>query len=76
MARNKLRFDIDAKDRTKQAFGRIRRSLNGIRKSVFSVKGALLGLGAGMVAKSFLKTAMDIENLQLRFKFLFKTTKE
>ena len=76
MARNKLRFDIDAKDRTKQAFGRIRRSLNGLRKSVFSVKGALLGLGAGMVAKSFLKTAMDIENLQLRFKFLFKTTKE
>ena len=76
MARNKLRFDIDAKDRTKQAFSRIRGSLNSIRKSVFSVKGALLGLGAGMVAKSFLKTAMDIENLQLRFKFLFKTTKE
>tara|TARA_R100000655_G_scaffold110004_1_gene166901 strand:+ start:1887 stop:3653 length:1767 start_codon:yes stop_codon:yes gene_type:complete len=76
MARNKLRFDIDAKDRTKQAFGRIRRSLNGLRKSVFSVKGALIGLGAGMVGKSFIKTAMDIENLQLRFKFLFKTTKE
>ena len=76
MARNKLRFDIDAKDRTKQAFGRIRRSLNGLRKSVFSVKGALLGLGAGMVAKSFIKTATDVENLQLRFKFLFKTTKE
>ena len=76
MARNKLRFDIDAKDRTKQAFGRIRRSLNGIRKSVFSVKGALVGLGAGMVAKSFIKTATDVENLQLRFKFLFKTTKE
>ena len=76
MARNKLRFDIDAKDRTKQAFGRIRRSLNGLRKSVFSVKGALIGLGAGMVGKSFIKTATDVENLQLRFKFLFKTTKE
>ena len=76
MARNKLRFDIDAKDRTKQAFGRIRRSLNGLRKSVFSVKGALVGLGAGMVGKSFIKTATDVENLQLRFKFLFKTTKE
>ena len=76
MARNKLRFDIDAKDRTKQAFGRIRRSLNGLRKSVFSVKGALIGLGAGMVGKSFIKTATDVENLQLRFKFLVKTTKE
>ena len=76
MARNKLRFDIDAKDRTKQAFGRIRRSLHGLRKSVFSVKGALLGLGAGMVGKSFIKTATDVENLQLRFKFLFKTAKE
>ena len=76
MARNKLRFDIDAKDRTKQAFGRIRRSLNGLRKSVFSVKGALVGLGAGMVGKSFIKTATDVEYLQLSFKFLFKTTKE
>jgi len=76
MARNKLRFDIDAKDRTKQAFSRIRGSLNSIKKSIFSVKGALLGLGAGMVAKSFIKTATDVENLQLRFKFLFKTTKE
>ena len=76
MARNKLRFDIDAKDRTKQAFGRIRRSLSGLKKSIFSVQGALIGLGAGMVGKSFIKTAMDIENLQLRFKFLFKTTKE
>ena len=50
MARNKLRFDIDAKDRTKAAFSRIRGSLGGLRKSIFSVQGALLGLGAGMVA--------------------------
>ena len=76
MARNKLRFDIDAKDRTKQAFGRIGRSLNGLRKSIFSVKGALIGLGAGMVGKSFIKTATDVENLRLRFKFLFKSAKE
>ena len=76
MARNKLRFDIDAKDRTKAAFSRIRGSLGGLRKSIFSVQGALIGLGAGMVAKSFIKTAMDVENLQLRFKFLFKSAKE
>jgi hypothetical protein len=76
MARNKLRFDIDAKDRTKAAFSRIRGSLGRLRKSVFSVQGALLGLGAGMVAKTFIKTAMDVENLQLRFKFLFKSTEE
>ena len=76
MARNKLRFDIDAKDRTKAAFSRIRGSLGRLRKSVFSVQGALIGLGAGMVAKTFIKTAMDVENLQLRFKFLFKSTEE
>ena len=76
MARNKLRFDIDAKDRTKAAFSRIRGSLGGLRKSIFSVQGALIGLGAGMVGKSFIKTAMDVENLQLRFKFLFKSAKE
>ena len=76
MARNKLRFDIDAKDRTKAAFSRIRGSLGSLRKSIFSVQGALIGLGAGMVAKSFIKTAMDVENLQLRFKFLFKSAKE
>ncbi len=76
MARNKLRFDIDAKDRTKAAFSRIRGSLGSLRKSIFSVQGALIGLGAGMVGKSFIKTAMDVENLQLRFKFLFKSAKE
>ena len=76
MARNKLRFDIDAKDRTNAAFSRIRGSLGRLRKSVFSVQGALLGLGAGMVARTFIKTAMDVENLQLRFKFLFKSTEE
>ena len=76
MARNKLRFDIDAKDRTKAAFSRIRGSLGRLRKSVFSVQGALIGLGAGMVAKTFIKTATDVENLQLRFKFLFKSTEE
>ena len=39
----KLKFDIHAQDKTKRAFSAVTRRLSAIKKSVFSLKGALVG---------------------------------
>ena len=76
MATKKVHIDILAKDRTRQALKGVQNSLNRVKNSVFSLKGALVGLGAGLVVRSFLKTGREIENLKVRFKFLFDTVEE
>ena len=49
MADKKLRVDITAKDRTRQAFSRVQKSLGALRKSLFSIKG-LIGAAFGALA--------------------------
>jgi len=75
MAQN-LKINITAQDKTKQAFGGIRGSLAGLRKAVFSLKGAFVGLGAGLVVRSFVNTGRSIEDLNVRLKQLFGSTQE
>ena len=48
----KLNIDIVARDKTKQALGRVRSSLSNLKKSIFSVQSAFIGLGAGLVIKN------------------------
>ena len=48
MAQN-LKINILAQDKTKQAFNGIRGRLAGLRNAIFSVRGALAGIGAGLV---------------------------
>ena len=43
---------------------------------MFSLKGAFVGLGAGLVIKSFVNTGRSIEDLQVRLKQLFGTQQE
>ena len=52
MAQN-LKINILAKDKTKQAFNGIKGRLQKLKDSVISVKGAIVGVGAGLVIKSF-----------------------
>ena len=60
MANQKLNIDIVAKDRTKQALGKLQGSLGRLKNAVFSLKGAFVGLGAGLVVRSFLNTGRSI----------------
>ena len=69
MAQN-LKINILAQDKTKQAFDGIRGKLAGLSRAVFSLKGALAGLGTGLVVKSFVSTGRSIEDLQVRLKQL------
>ena len=75
MAQN-LKINITAKDKTRQAFNNIRGGLSGLKNAVFSLKGAFIGLGAGLVVKSFVTTGRSIEDLQVRLKQLFGSTQE
>jgi len=49
VADQKLRVDITARDRSRQAFSRVQRSLGALKKSLFSVKG-LIGAAFGALA--------------------------
>jgi len=72
----KLNIDIVAKDRSKQALNGVQKSLGRLKNSVFNLKNAFLGLGAGLVARNLIRTGKDIENLRTRLKFLLKDTNE
>ena len=72
----KLTIDILAKDKTKQALTGVQKNLNNVKKSVFSLRGALVGLGAGAIVKSFVDVGKEVESLQVRFKFLFGSIEE
>jgi len=76
MATKKVNIDIIARDKTKAALGRVQGSLNNVKKSVFSLKSAIIGIGAVATVKSFVDVGREVESLETRFKFLFGSVEE
>jgi len=76
MANQKLNIDIVAKDRSKQALNGVQKSLGRLKNSVFNLRNAFLGLGAGLVVRNLVNTGKQLENLRTRLKFLLKDTNE
>ena len=76
MATKQVNIDIIAKDKTRMAMRSAQMGIDRVKNSVFNLRNAFLGIGAGFVAKSFLDTAREVERLQVRFKFLFDEAKE
>ena len=76
MAQERLQIRLDAVDNTKKAFRGIKSSLGSLKQAVFSLKGAFIGIGAGLVIRSFVKTGQSVEDLQVRLKQLFGSTQE
>ena len=76
MANQKLLIDIIANDKTKQAFGNLQKGLGRLKQSVFNLKNAFIGLGAGLVIRNLVTTGKEIENLRTRLKFLFGSAQE
>ena len=72
----KLFLDIIAKDKTKQAFGAVQRGLANLRSAVFSVQGALVGIGGGLAIRSLINVGREVEELGIRFNFLFGNVEE
>ena len=75
MADQNLRFTISAIDKTQRAFGKVAAGLGRVRKSIMSVQGALVALGAGAglklmadqiddLAKASSRLGMTVNELQ------------
>tara|TARA_R100001440_G_scaffold1301_1_gene4305 strand:+ start:417 stop:2540 length:2124 start_codon:yes stop_codon:yes gene_type:complete len=76
MATKKVNIDIVARDKTTKALSGVQKNLGNLKRSVFSLKGALIGIGAGAIIKSFVDVGREVESLQIRFKFLFGSAEE
>jgi len=76
MATKRVNIDIVARDRSQRALQGVRGSLDRVKKSVFNVRNALAGLGAGLVIRNLVNTGKEIESLQVRLKFLFGSAEE
>jgi len=76
MANQKLNIDIVAKDKTKQALNGVQRGLSKVKQSVFNLRNAFIGLGAGVVIKGFVDAGIQIENLEVQLNALFGSAKE
>jgi len=76
MANQRLNIDIVAKDKSKQALTGVQKSLGRLKGSVFNLRNAFLGLGAGLVIRNLVNTGKQLENLKVRLKFLLKDTNE
>ena len=47
-----------------------------LKQSVFNLRNALVGIGAGVAIKSFVDVGRQVESLQIRLKFLFGSVEE
>ena len=72
----KLNIDIVARDKSKQALNSVQGALSKVKGAVFNLQNAFIGLGAGLVIRNLVNTGKELENLQVRLKFLLKDTNE
>jgi hypothetical protein len=72
----KVAIDIVARDKTKAALSGVNKGLNRLKGQVFNLKNAFAGLGLALVGREFLNTSRSVEQLRVRFKFLFGSAKE
>ena len=76
MANQRLLIDIIANDKTKKALTGLQGGLARVRQSVFNLRNAFIGLGAGIVIKGFVDAGIQIEALEVQLKALFGSAKE
>ena len=76
MANQKLLIDIIANDKSKQALNGVQRGLAKVKQSVFNLRNAFIGLGAGVVLKGFVDAGIQVENLSVQLKTLFGSAQE
>ena len=71
-----LKIDIVARDKSRQALQGVQGSLSKLKGAIFNLQNAFVGLGAGLVIRNLVNTGKELENLQVRLKFLLKDTNE
>jgi hypothetical protein len=71
-----LNIDIIARDKSKQALNSVQGNISKLKTSVFNLRNALIGVGAGAVIKGFFDAGVQIENLGVQLKTLFGSAQE
>jgi len=67
----KVEIDIIARDKSQQALKSVQGGLAGVKRRVFNLRNALIGLGGAAVLKGFLDAGIEVENLGVQLKALF-----
>ena len=71
MAVERLQIRLDAVDNTRRAFSQFQGRLERIKRSVFNLRNALIGVGGAAVVKGFVDAGIQVENLSVQLKTLF-----
>ena len=71
-----LNIDIIARDKSKQALNSVQGNISKLKNSVFNLRNALIGVGAGAVIKGFFDAGVQIENLGVQLNALFKSAEK
>ena len=69
-------LNVDVKVKGKQQLDGLNRSLGGLGTAAKLAVGALAVVGTAKLVKGFVDVGKEVENLQLRFKFLFGSAEE
>jgi hypothetical protein len=70
-----LKINILVNDKSKEAFSKLDKSLGKLKSSIFNLKNAFIGFGAGVVIKGFIDAGIQIENLGVQLTALFGSAK-
>jgi len=70
-----LKINILVNDKSKEAFSKLDKSLGKLKSSIFNLKNAFIGFGAGVVIKGFVDAGIQIENLGVQLTALFGSAK-
>ena len=76
MATNNIVLNLLAKDKTNGAFEIVQRGLSNLRGAIFSVQSFSINRYRWSVIRSLIRTGSEVENLGIRFKFLFNSVSE
>ena len=72
----RLNIDIVARDKASRTINSLKGGLSKIKGAVFNLQNAFLGLGAGLAVRNLVNTGKELENLQVRLRFLLKDANE
>jgi len=75
MAQERVQIRLDAVDNTKRALTGLRSGLNKVKASVFNLRNAFIGIGAGVAIRGFVNAGIQIENLGVQLKALLGSAK-
>jgi hypothetical protein len=76
MAEKNLKFKISAVNKTERVFNNVKSGLSNLKRSVFNLRNAFIGLGTATVIRGFVKAGIQIENLEVQLNALMGSAKE